>query len=475
MKELRIPSGVWNWRGTALVLVLALAPLLATLTLLPDGEVLATALHARSLLVGTAILAAGVFLYLHWRITTNETTGWLALLLAVAAIPAMALGAFSLTHLETVETQDGWLFAFRVVILLGLLGTVLAARLVPLRGDPLAIGLVVGMAIAGARQVVLVEAPPLPSPAAHDLVRIVVLTVLTCALAAATLRLQEFPPTAQARVAAGLLLLGLGSAVDGALALATGLLGAVLLAGTAAAVLNQAIDAEKQQNEELRLKLQAVESGLREDRARLHEINATVAGIASAQKLMTEGLTGDRHEALTSMMRAEVERLQRLVADRVPSGQRSVDLDEVIGQIVLSHLARGRVVVWHPSGLRAMGRADDIAEVVNVLLENAAVHGGPDAVTVGVSRDPDGQGVTVTVSDQGPGIPPELRERLFDWGVSRPDSPGQGIGLHIAADITHELGGVLELLPTAFGATFAMHLPAVPQEASADERVARAS
>ena len=69
-----------------------------------------------------------------------------------------------------------------------------------------------------------------------------------------------------------------------------------------------------------------------------------------------------------------------------------------------------------------------------------------------VSRDLDGLGVTVTVSDQGPGIAPELRERLFDWGVSRPDSPGQGIGLHVAADITHELGGRLELLPTAIGA-----------------------
>ena len=122
-----------------------------------------------------------------------------------------------------------------------------------------------------------------------------------------------------------------------------------------------------------------------------------------------------------------------------------------------------------------MGRADDIAEVVNVLLENAAVHGGPDAVTVGVSSDSDGERVTVTVTDQGPGIPPELRERLFDWGVSRPDSPGQGIGLHVAADITHELGGRLELLPTAVGAAFAVHLLAVPQEVSADDRVARAS
>ncbi|MDX6372294.1 MAG: hypothetical protein QOD98_1282 [Nocardioidaceae bacterium] len=475
MKALRIPLGVWNWRGTALVGALMLAPLLATLTLVPDGDVLATATHARGLLVGTTTLAAAVFLYLHWRITSNQTSAWLALLLVVAAVPGMALGAFSLTHLEAVDTQAGWVFVFRVAILLGLLGTVLASRLVRLPGDPLAIGLVVGLGIACARHVVLVEAPPLPSPAHHDVIRIVVLAALACALAGSLLRLEEFPQWARARVAVGMLALGLGSAVGGVVALATGLFGAVLLAATAAAVLHQAIEAEKQEVLDLHLRLHAVEVGLREDQARLHEIDSTVAGIASAQKLMTDGLGADRTDALAAMMRAEVERLQRLVADRVPSQRRSVDLDDVIGQIVLSHLARGRVVVWAPSGLRAMGRADDIAEVVNVLLENAAVHGGPDAVSVQVSRDLDGHGVTLTVSDQGPGIPLELRDRLFDWGVSRPDSPGQGIGLHVAADITHELGGRLELLPTASGASFAVHLPAVPQEVSADERVARAS
>ena len=472
MKELRIPLGVWTWRGTALVLALMLAPLLATLTLVPDGDVLATASQARSLLVGTACLAAGVFLYLHWRITADETSAWLALLLAVAAMPGMALGAFSLTHLETLERQSGWLFAFQAAILLGLFGTLLASRLFRLRGDPLAIGLVLGMAIASARHVVLVEAPPLPSPADHDLIRIAVLAVLTCTLAASIFLLEALPRWVRARVAAGTLLLGLGSAVGGMVALPTGLLGGVLLAGTAAAVLHQAIEAEKQEVEDLHLRLRTVELGVREDQARLHEINATVAGIASAQKLIAEGLNADRSDALTSMMRAEVERLQRLVADRVPRRHRSIDLDDVIGQIVLTHLARGRVVVWQPSGLRAMGRADDIAEVVNVLLENAAVHGGPDAVSVRVARDLDGHGVTVTVTDQGPGIAPELHERLFDWGVSRPGSPGQGIGLHVAADLARQLGGRLELVPGTTGASFALHLAPAAAEVGAGEHVA---
>jgi signal transduction histidine kinase len=400
MKALRNPVGLWDWRGTGLVLVLMLAPLLATLTLMPDDTILTSASNARGILVGTATLAAGVFLYLHWRITGNDTSGWLALLLAIAAIPGLALGAFS---------------PVRVVVLVGLAGT----------------------------------------------------------LAFTVFRLQGFPRWARARAASGMLLLGVGSAVDGGFALTIGVVGGVLLAGTAAAVLNQAINDEKRQVEELHLQLRTVETGIRDDRARLHEIDATVAGIVSAQRLISDGMAADRTDALAAMMRAEVERLQRLISDRAPTRRRSVDLDEVVGQIVLSHLARGRIVIWEPSGLRALGRADDIAEVVNVLLENAAVHGGPDAVSVRIARDFDG--ITVSVSDQGPGIAPRLREQLFDWGVSRPGSPGQGIGLHIAADITQELGGRLELVPTVRGATFALHLPAAPQEVRADERVARAS
>jgi signal transduction histidine kinase len=472
MKALRIPLSVWTWRSTAIVLFLLLAPLLGTLSLAPDGDVLTTASRARSLLVGTATLAAGVFLYLHWRITSNLTSGWLAMLLAVAAVPGIALGAFTLTHPDQIAAQAGWIFVFRVAILVGLLSSVLLSRALQLRGDPLAVGLVIGMGVACLRHVVLVEAPVLPSTPALAVLRVVVLAVLAVAIALAVFRLEDFPPWAMVRVAAALLLLGPGSAIGGLVALGTGLAGAALLAGTAAAVLHHAIEEEKLEVEELHQRLHTVEDGLREDRARLHEINATVAGIASAQKLMAQGLPLDRTDALTAMVRGEVERLQRLVSDRGPSRRRSVDLDDTIGQIVLSHLARGRIVIWEPTGLRALGRADEIAEVVNILLENAAVHGGPDAVSVSVTPTPDGQGVTITVSDHGPGVAPELRSRIFDWGVSGPESPGHGIGLHVAADNATQLGGRLELLPGTSGASFALHLAAAGAGVGAREHVA---
>ena len=344
-----------------------------------------------------------------------------------------------------------------------------------LRGDPLAVGLVVGLALACVRQVVLVRAPALPTPPGLGLVRAAVLAALTVVLAAVVLGLDGLPRWVRRRVGAGLLLLGVGAVIGGTAALVAGLLGAVLLAGTAATVLHRAIEEEKREVAHLHERLIAVEVGQREDRARLHEIDATVAGIASAQKLLHDGLAADRSEALASMMSSEMERLQRLVADRAPSRRRSVDLDDVVGQIVVAHVARGRAVSWQPSGLRATGRSDDVAEVVNVLLENAAVHGGAGPVSVRVEPDATGSGVSVIVSDGGPGVPPQLRDRVFDWGTSRPGSPGQGIGLSVAAGLAHEMGGRLELLATQRGACFALHLPRAAGEVSARDQIARAS
>src|SRR3954454_3170803 len=160
MKALRIPLDVWQWRGTGLVLVLLLAPLLATLTLVPR-DVLSTGPTARDLLIGTSVLSAGVFLHLHWRLTAQDTTGWLALMLTVAAVPPLAIGAFSLTHPDEVAGQTSWLFLFRAATMLGLVVTVTLTRGARFRGDPLAAGLLVGLAISAVRQLVVMHVPPL--------------------------------------------------------------------------------------------------------------------------------------------------------------------------------------------------------------------------------------------------------------------------------------------------------------------------
>jgi nitrogen fixation/metabolism regulation signal transduction histidine kinase len=63
------------------------------------------------------------------------------------------------------------------------------------------------------------------------------------------------------------------------------------------------------------------------------------------------------------------------------------------------------------------------------------------------------------VADDGPGVPVEIRERLFEPYVSGPGSPGMGLGLAISKKILLDHGGDLELLPTPAGTTFRLTLP----------------
>ena len=71
----------------------------------------------------------------------------------------------------------------------------------------------------------------------------------------------------------------------------------------------------------------------------------------------------------------------------------------------------------------------------------------------------------ITVADQGPGIPPELRSRLFDRFARGPGSTGLGLGLYLASRVAAAHGGTLTAdPPPAVGARFVLRLPLVGQE-----------
>jgi signal transduction histidine kinase len=98
-----------------------------------------------------------------------------------------------------------------------------------------------------------------------------------------------------------------------------------------------------------------------------------------------------------------------------------------------------------------------VAEVVNILLENAARHGAGSDTRVTV-HDVDDR-ISIAVSDLGPGVDPQVRARLFEWESRGPQSPGQGIGLHIAHQLVAELEGELRLDESVgLGATFVVDL-----------------
>lgn len=76
-------------------------------------------------------------------------------------------------------------------------------------------------------------------------------------------------------------------------------------------------------------------------------------------------------------------------------------------------------------------------------------------------------GPSLVVADDGPGVAPEMRHRLFDpYASTRTLGEGLGLGLAISKKILLDHGGDLELVPSQHGATFRLNFPQ-PQETSA--------
>ena len=208
----------------------------------------------------------------------------------------------------------------------------------------------------------------------------------------------------------------------------------------------------------------AATSGAVEDQ--LHAIRSGLAGLAGAiHVLVGQGasLQESSRQQLEEMLVAEVERLQRLVAvpdtDQPAADAELLDLDEVIAAVVLARSSAGQQVLWTPSGHHVRGRRDELVEVLNILLVNAARHAG---TPVRVEVVETGGQVRVSVSDRGPGVPVAFRQEIFERGARREDSPGQGLGLSIARGLVRDLGGTLALdVESERGARFDVVLPAI--------------
>jgi signal transduction histidine kinase len=94
------------------------------------------------------------------------------------------------------------------------------------------------------------------------------------------------------------------------------------------------------------------------------------------------------------------------------------------------------------------------------VLKNAVEHNRTDnpEVTVGVDVGP--ERVTVSVADNGPGVPDDRKEQIFGRGERGMASQGTGIGLYLVQTLTEQYGGSVRVEdnePT--GAVFIVELP----------------
>jgi len=145
-----------------------------------------------------------------------------------------------------------------------------------------------------------------------------------------------------------------------------------------------------------------------------------------------------------------------------------VDLNEVVQasmRLVHNKIKRYQIVEDLDSHLPAIpGSASKLEQVVVANLINAAEALGdnPDGkITVRTRREDDEMSVCMSVSDNGPGMSEEVKQRIFDPFFSTKDrTVGTGLGLSVTYGIIQEHGGRIEVESEKWkGTTFAYHLP----------------
>jgi signal transduction histidine kinase len=181
-------------------------------------------------------------------------------------------------------------------------------------------------------------------------------------------------------------------------------------------------------------------------------------------------------EATATSVLAETVGVQRLVDDllllaRGDAGalaalrREPVDLDDIVDTVV-GNLRRAGERRIDTRGVQPVQVAADRAQLerlVGNLLDNAVRH-ARDRVGVTLTPTPGG-GAELTVADDGPGIPPADRDRVFERFTRLDDSRsaaggGAGLGLAIARDIAERHGGTLTLdVGGPAGARFVLTLP----------------
>jgi signal transduction histidine kinase len=213
-----------------------------------------------------------------------------------------------------------------------------------------------------------------------------------------------------------------------------------------------------------------------------HELRTPLTSLDGMLELLDDDLRYENPDledarALLDRARVQSRRLGRLAADLLDlsrldaqSALRSepVELGEisraVLAEFELGTAERGIATELDERGgsVWALGDPGSIARILRILLDNA-VRISPPASTLRIELRA-GRQVALSVSDQGPGVPPEDRETIFRRFERGRDTGGQGgfgLGLAIGRELAQRMGGSLALEDTpGGGATFTLCLPA---------------
>jgi len=204
-----------------------------------------------------------------------------------------------------------------------------------------------------------------------------------------------------------------------------------------------------------------------------HDLRGPLGGIIRSAEFLarpelSDGTRQKLSRAIVAMARRLVSTAQEIL-DYTRGGRIALRLapcllpdflEEVIEVLKVDFSDRGIEVLmeWDYTG-QAWMDSDRMAQVVYNIAANAR-DAMPEGGRLTIVTRQTGEWVELRFADTGPGVPPELRERIFESFVSYGKREGAGLGLAIARRIVREHGGEIGVeSPAAGGATFVVRLP----------------
>ncbi|HZO34236.1 MAG TPA: HAMP domain-containing sensor histidine kinase [Gaiellaceae bacterium] len=193
-----------------------------------------------------------------------------------------------------------------------------------------------------------------------------------------------------------------------------------------------------------------------------HELRTPLFSLSGFLELLDDpDLDDETRNEFLAQMREQVARLGRLATDlldlsRLDAGRLAIDREEVDLSELAADLSqelaprasaldhRLETVVGTP--VLARGDAARVLRIGRILVENALLH-TPSGSTVRISTARDGGRATLTVADDGPGIPRDAQHQVFErfYRLDGTRASGSGLGLAIARELAELMGGRLEL------------------------------
>ncbi len=201
----------------------------------------------------------------------------------------------------------------------------------------------------------------------------------------------------------------------------------------------------------------------------MHDLKSPLSVITGTTEVLKDKHRDMETQHMCELMDMQVKRVREMaqeVLDFVRGNttliQKSVNLESLFPYFELLNQdyfrRQGVELVMEPADVSLHADPDKLVRVLQNLTNNAAqamAHGG----RIVVSTRAEGDWVEICVKDDGPGIPKEIRDRVFEPFVGEDKHGGTGLGTTIAKSLVESHGGRISFKTSSTGTTFIIRLP----------------